>query len=105
MTYHLLKSLVALLALSVGAMAHPKGGASTAVGKAVYFITNDDCNAVVAIPIGIDGTLSKGTFTPTGGKGMVSIDGSTNETAKGDGLVSQSALALSGNVCAFPVFL
>ncbi|KAH0431547.1 3-carboxymuconate cyclase [Colletotrichum camelliae] len=66
-------------------------------GKAAYFITNDQANAIVALPIGPDGHLSEGTITSTGGSGMSSINGMTNQPAAPDGLVSQSAVALAGN--------
>jgi hypothetical protein len=66
-------------------------------GKAAYFISNNNSNAVIAVAIGRDGKLSGGTSTPTGGNGAVSIDGSTNAPAQKDGLVSQSSLSIAGN--------
>ena len=54
------------------------------VGKAIYFLTNDAQNAVVALPIAEDGTLSGGTVTSTGGAGSNSIDGAKNATAAPD---------------------
>ncbi|KAJ9608225.1 hypothetical protein H2200_007213 [Cladophialophora chaetospira] len=65
--------------------------------KAIYLITNDASNAVAAVPIGADGTLSKGTLTATGGAGGNSIDGATKEPAAPDALVGQSALTIAGN--------
>lgn len=61
-------------------------------------ITNDASNAVVALPIAADGTLSTGSLTPTKGNGSNSIDSSTNKPAAPDALVSQSSLAIAGNV-------
>ncbi|KFZ23754.1 hypothetical protein V502_01765 [Pseudogymnoascus sp. VKM F-4520 (FW-2644)] len=69
---------------------------AVAVGKAIYFLTNDQANGVVAIPIGADGTLSQGTVTGTGGCGSVALN-SDNQPATPDALVSQSALTLVGD--------
>lgn len=67
-------------------------------GKAVYLLTNDAENSVVALPINEDGTLAAGTVTPSGGKGSNSIDGTTMGPAQPDALVSQSALTIAGSV-------
>ncbi len=67
-------------------------------GKAIYFLTNDADNAVVALPIGTDGTLSTGTVTKTGGAGSNAIDGDTKQKAMPDALVGQSALTVVGQV-------
>ncbi|KAI0382380.1 hypothetical protein F5Y04DRAFT_279670 [Hypomontagnella monticulosa] len=64
-------------------------------GKAVYLITNDAQNAVVALPISADGTLEKGTITPSGGKGSIALD-AKGQPATPDALVSQSALTIAG---------
>lgn len=69
------------------------------MGKAIYFLTNDANNAVVALPIGMDGMLSEGSVTNTGGAGSNSISGMTGEIAMSDPLISQSALTIAGNVC------
>ncbi|KAJ4302716.1 hypothetical protein N0V90_001606 [Kalmusia sp. IMI 367209] len=74
-----------------------KSTAKTAVGKAVYFITNEAENAVVALPIKNDGSLVKGNSIKTGGAGSNSIDGATGQPAKPDALVGQSALTVVGN--------
>jgi hypothetical protein len=66
--------------------------------KAIYFLTNNAQNAVVALPVGCDGTLSRGSVTGTGGKGSNSIDMGTNLPAGPDALSSQSALKVSGQV-------
>lgn len=71
---------------------------SAASGKAIYFITNNKQNAVVALPIAADGTLSKGTVTGTGGQGGNTIDGSTNSSAGPDALASQASLTVAGQV-------
>ncbi|KFY68384.1 hypothetical protein V496_01127 [Pseudogymnoascus sp. VKM F-4515 (FW-2607)] len=73
----------------------PKQNA-VAVGKAIYFLTNDQTNGVVAIPIGADGTLSQGAVTETGGCGSVALN-SDNQPATPDALVGQSALTLVGD--------
>ncbi|KAI1337975.1 hypothetical protein F5Y15DRAFT_417415 [Xylariaceae sp. FL0016] len=74
---------------------HP-GTACQTTGRAVYLITNDQVNAVVALPIAADGTLSQGTVTASGGNGSNSIDGTTMEAAAPDALVGQSALTIAG---------
>lgn len=73
-----------------------QGGAQA--GKAVYFITNGQENSVVALPIGNDGMLSKGSSTKTGGAGSIAISGATMEPGVPDALVGQSALTVVGNV-------
>jgi hypothetical protein len=71
---------------------------SVKVGKAVYFLTNGAENAVVALPIGKDGMLAKGTVTKTGGAGSAAINGATKQPALPDALVGQSSLTVVGNV-------
>lgn len=73
---------------------HPGDGK---VGKAIYFLTNEDTNAVVALPIGKDGKLSKGSVTETGGEGSVAVD-AQGAPATPDALVGQSAITISGKV-------
>ncbi|KAI2616881.1 hypothetical protein GGR54DRAFT_609236 [Hypoxylon sp. NC1633] len=70
-----------------------------ATGKAVYFLTNDAVNSVVALLINGDGSLSKNkvTVTPSGGNGSNTINGATMQPAAPDALVSQSALTIAGN--------
>ncbi|KAJ8128505.1 hypothetical protein O1611_g5126 [Lasiodiplodia mahajangana] len=65
-------------------------------GTALYFISNDTPNTIIALPIGEDGTLSKGTITPAGGNGSVSFHGEVGVPAKPDTLISQSAVAIAG---------
>ena len=69
----------------------PGGGApSSAAGtaKALYLITNDEANAVVALRIGADGLLSGGSVTQTSGAGSVALN-TDNQPATPDALVSQ----------------
>jgi hypothetical protein len=72
--------------------------APEASSNAIYFLTNDESNAVVAVPIGNDGRLSGGSVTATGGAGSNSIDGATNDPAVPDPLIGQAALAVAGQV-------
>jgi hypothetical protein len=87
-----------------GRQQHGKGGASSnststssTNAKAVYFITNAANNAVVALKVAADGTLSDGSITSTGGAGMSGVD-STGAPAAPDSLFSQSAVKVAGNV-------
>ncbi|KAH6877052.1 hypothetical protein B0T10DRAFT_520486 [Thelonectria olida] len=90
--------LLSLAPLVLDVSAHPSrcdtGYKST---KAIYMLTNDAKNAVIALPIGSDGMLSKGTSTEAGGAGSNSIMGSTGQPAGPDALVSQSSLTVAGN--------
>ena len=67
------------------------------VGKAVYVITNEAQNSVLALPIGADGKLSAGKMAKTGGAGSSAVDAQGKPEAP-DGLASQSALTVAGNV-------
>ncbi|KAK4938796.1 hypothetical protein LTR10_020803 [Elasticomyces elasticus] len=73
-----------------------KSRSSSTSPKAVYLITNDQQNAVAAVPIAADGTLSAGTITLTGGAGSNVIDGATKQPAAPDALDGQSALTIAG---------
>jgi len=73
----------------------PSSAAGTA--KALYLITNDEANAVVALRIGADGLLSRGSVNPTNGAGSVALN-SQKKPATPDALVSQSALTVAENV-------
>jgi hypothetical protein len=96
--------LLSILPLVQGASALPSAGGATiasnsADGRAVYMITNEKNNAVVAVPIGQDGLLKAGgSSTATGGAGANGIDGANNQPAAPDPLFSQSSLTLAGNV-------
>jgi len=68
-----------------------------AVGKAIYMLTNDAENAIVALPIGADGMLSQGKVMKTGGAGSIAVD-ADGKPATPDALVGQSALTVVGNV-------
>jgi hypothetical protein len=67
-------------------------------GKAIYLITNEAENAVVAVPIKGDGSLSAGRVTKTGGAGAAMVDAASGELQLPDGLASQSSLTVVGNV-------
>jgi hypothetical protein len=75
---------------------HSRNSATT--GKAVYFITNDVENSVVALSIGKSGKLSMGSVTKTGGTGSTALNAATQQPAVPDALVGQSALTVAGNV-------
>lgn len=66
--------------------------------KAVYFLTNEAKNSVVALKVHANGTLSDGSITLTGGSGASGIESNNNATAGPDSLFSQSALKAEGNV-------
>jgi hypothetical protein len=104
------KAIIALAAFTFIASAAPyQQWHKATTGKAIYFLTNDAENAVVALPIGKDGMLTAGTVTKTGGKGSNAIDGMTKMPAAPDGLVSQSSLTIVDNVrssaCIPPLYL
>ena len=67
--------------------------------RAVYLLSNEVQNSVVALKVNRDGTLSPGSVHLTGGKGAAGIDDATNATADRDVLFSQSSLRADGNVC------
>ncbi|OJD35305.1 3-carboxymuconate cyclase protein [Diplodia corticola] len=95
--FTLLRDVLLLGTLAAGAPnPHPRQWQPT-TGRAIYFLTNDAENAVVAVPIAADGTLMGGTVTLTGGAGSNAINGMTNATAAPDALLSQSSLAIAGN--------
>ncbi|KAL2417641.1 hypothetical protein ABEF95_003847 [Exophiala dermatitidis] len=73
------------------------GSGRSGFPTAVYLLTNEANNAVVALPVGADGTLSLGKVTGTGGAGANSIDGTSNQPAAPDALIGQSALTVAGN--------
>lgn len=85
----------ALLGLSATALPHARGESHEPPhgAKAIYFLTNEDSNSVVAIPISPDGKLSGGATIATGGKGG-SIVNATGGAVGPDALSSQSALTV-----------
>ena len=86
--------LPALLAVALpGALAQE---ACANGAKALYFITNEQANAVVALPVGADGMVSAGTTTATGGSGSSALD-ANKQPALTDSLVTQSAITVAGN--------
>ncbi|EKG19145.1 hypothetical protein MPH_03515 [Macrophomina phaseolina MS6] len=89
--------LILLVDLVSGLPHHTRDWSPKRAGKAIYLLTNDAQNAVIAVPIAADGTLSGGTVTATSGGGANSIDGATNTSAAPDALVGQSALTVAGN--------
>ncbi|KAM0234749.1 hypothetical protein ACHAPO_006113 [Fusarium lateritium] len=92
--------LSALLSLTQQVSSHPacrpKMNNAATMGKAVYILTNDETNGVLALPIGKDGTLSKGQVAVTGGAGSIAVDADGNP-ATPDALVAQSSLTIAGN--------
>ena len=96
--YH---SLYALLGLSLTLAAH-----GAAVGsshplkqpKAVYFMTNAADNAVVALPVKPNGQLADGSITPTGGKGLNTVNAMTGQPNLIDGTNSQGSVRVTGQV-------
>ncbi|XP_014551659.1 hypothetical protein COCVIDRAFT_30821 [Bipolaris victoriae FI3] len=66
------------------------------VGKAVYLITNEAENAVIALPIGADGRLSAGKMAKTGGTGSAAVNAEGKPEGP-DALASQSSLTVAGN--------
>lgn len=71
--------------------------------SAVYLTTNLQQNAVIALPVAEDGTLSAGTVTSTGGAGSTAINGASGQLQAPDALLSQSALTIAGNVSGLSV--
>jgi hypothetical protein len=98
-----MKSTLVLIALSISlaysapTQCGPPPPGTVSVGKALYLITNENQNAVVALPIAADGTIGQGTQTLTGGAGSVALD-ATGNPATPDALISQSSLKVAGNV-------
>ena len=85
---------IAVLSWIANAAPHYQPHQPVAVGRAIYFLTNEAANAVVALPIGSDGMLSKGSITKTDGAGSVSIESATKKPALADALNSQSSLTI-----------
>lgn len=82
---------------------HPGNGGGNAnidakPPKAVYFMTNEAANSIVAMRVTANGSLSQGSVTSTGGAGMNGIDSSTGGPAAPDALFSQGAVKVAGNV-------
>jgi hypothetical protein len=73
------------------------GNGTATMAKAIYFITNDAQNSIVALKVAGDGTLSDGSVTSTGGAGMTGVD-ANGSPAVPDGLFSQGAVKVAGKV-------
>ncbi len=71
---------------------------SNGEARAIYFMSNDQENTIVALPVTGEGLLAEGTFTSTGGSGANGIDGETMEPAVPDALFSQGAITIAGDV-------
>lgn len=97
-------SIAVLLAacLTSTVSAHPFRKQPNTSNNAIYFLTNEKANSVVAVPIGQDGMLSGGMTTATQGAGSNSINGETNEPAVPDPLIGQAALVVAGQVDTSP---
>lgn len=98
---HLIVFALAITVLTNGAaLTSRSAGAmmSKAVPKAVYFITNEVNNGVVALPVAKDGTLSTGSITATGGAGGTQVNAKTGEPTVPDALSSQGSVRVAGNV-------
>lgn len=107
-TMYPISAFLSLFALLSSANAAPGTRARTELAqnaKAVYLLSNEVQNSVVALKVNSDGTLSPGSVHLTGGKGGASIDSATNKTAVTDVLISQSALKVDGNVCTSPLLV
>ncbi|TRX91065.1 hypothetical protein FHL15_008047 [Xylaria flabelliformis] len=87
--------VLAPLVLQTLARPHCKGPAN---GKAIYMISNEEKNAVLALPIGENGLFAagSGTLTATGGTGMTGLH-ADKKPAVPDALFSQSSVAIVGN--------
>uniref|UniRef100_L7IVV1 3-carboxymuconate cyclase n=1 Tax=Pyricularia oryzae (strain P131) TaxID=1143193 RepID=L7IVV1_PYRO1 len=95
-------STTLLLALVAQAIASPcpkgcgKNKAKAAKNaKAIYVLSNEKANAVVAMPIGKDGMVGKPVSTATGGEGATGVD-DKGQPAVPDALFSQSAVTVAG---------
>lgn len=78
---------------------HHKGNKHTSAPKALYFMTNNAAgNSIIALPIGLNGTLSAGSTTATGGKGGSELDAKTKLPNAPDALSSQGSVRVVANV-------
>jgi hypothetical protein len=101
-SFSLISSLLAVVA-GVQAVGIPTQAAVVAdrepvtIVRAIYLLTNNSPNKIVALKVNKDGTLSEGTFTPTGGNGGSYI-GSDGAIVPTDALASQDCIVREGNV-------
>lgn len=77
----------------------PDHGYDMQKARAVYFMTNLASNAIVALPVGQDGTVSAGTMTSTGGAGGNLVDPTKGTPNGPDALGSQGSVQVVGDVC------
>ena len=82
-------------ATATGAQGATAGAGAGA--KAIYFMTNQDENSVIMLPVQADGTLAAGSIIATGGEGASLIDAMTGQPAKTDTLASQGAVRVVGS--------
>lgn len=97
---NLFKKAICVASLVLLTLAHPMRETEPAMARALYTITNEKDNSVVALRIGSDGKFPACAsihLTPTGGLGSNGIL-NTNESAAPDALFSQSALTIAANV-------
>ncbi|CAI4214035.1 unnamed protein product [Parascedosporium putredinis] len=94
-TSSLLLSILSLANLVTGHPGCRPSHRPVKTAKAIYFLTNEDVNGVVALPVKRDGSLASGIVTETGGAGATSLD-ANNQPAVPDPLVGQSALTVAG---------
>jgi hypothetical protein len=90
-----IKTIVLCTFAACPAMTAPAGHHESA--KAVFFITNDVQNSIVALPVQANGLLGAGSITSTGGKGLQEVNGTRSPTLV-DGLASQGSVRVSGHV-------
>lgn len=99
LSVNLVAVLSAWLARVEGAAVPRWGWQGQCRAKTAYFMTNNGNNAIIAIDVADDGTLSQvASTTPTGGLGAATINGMNNMPAGPDALSSQGSLEVSGNV-------
>ncbi|KAI0196942.1 hypothetical protein F4808DRAFT_300649 [Astrocystis sublimbata] len=87
------------LALAPLVMARPHCRSSgSGNGKAIYMLSNEHQNAVLALPMNRHGLFSNGTgtLTATGGAGMTAINGDKHAPSNPDALFSQGAVSIAG---------
>ena len=90
---------LAFSALSLGNPSNKKPlSQSPSTAKAVYFLTNQQPNAVVSLKDNSDGTLTDGSITMTGGDGVTGMP-LANGSPLGKGtLFGQGAVTVAGQV-------
>ena len=97
-----LSKLVAILAFVCSLDArvtetHHRKVVDNAEAKAVYFMTNQANNSILALLVACDGTVSNPTSVATGGAGGNVFDTIANAPAAPDALSSQGSVKVAGN--------